>query len=171
MKGKIIIGLIFVFFATMSQAQNNKFIPPDITSKNHFLFLPEIQIDSAFITNLSTVLFDKNNNDMNSVISNPNNKWRHFHINFEKKDSLNYYIEVSLWDIPAKKSVFFFEYNRYFYWFSGEIPPNIILDTKSKVRFSYKEPNPAPYDPPFWYLIYNGETKNIEIEKKYCFEF
>jgi len=170
MEGKIIIGLIFVFSAIIGQAQSNKFIPPDMTPKTHSFVLPELQIDSAFIVNLDTVLFNKNDRLMNSRISNPNNKWRHFRIQFEKKDSLSYCIEVSLWDIPAKKSTGFFEHNGYFYWFGGEIPPNIILKTKSKKRFSYKEPIPAPYDPPFWYLIYNGETKNIEVNEKCNFE-
>jgi hypothetical protein len=81
---------------------------------------------------------------------------------------LSYCIDVSLWDIPARKSVGFFEHNEFYYWFGGAIPPNIILETKSKKRFSYKEPVPAPYDPPFWYLIYNGKAGNIEVEEKYC---
>jgi hypothetical protein len=172
MRDKIIIGLIFVFSATISQAQNNKFIPPDMSQKTHSFALSELQIDSTVIANLATILFDKNNRYVNSIISNSRNSksWRHFHIYFEKKDSLSYCIEVSLWDIPAKKSAGFFEYNEYFYWFAGEIPPNIILETKSKKRFSYKEPIPVPYDPPFWYLTYNGKTGNIEFEEKYCSE-
>jgi hypothetical protein len=170
MESKIIIGLIFILSTTISQAQNNKFIPPDMIQKTHSFVLPELQIDSTVIANLAAVLFDKNSRYVNSIISNPNNKWRHFHVYFEKKDSLSYCMEVSLWDIPAKESTGFSEYNEYFYWFCGEIPPNIILETKSKKRFSYKEPVPAPYDPPFWYLTYYGETGNIEVEEKHCSE-
>ena len=168
MKNKIIIGLIFVFSTTISQAQNNKFIPPDMTPKTHSFALPELHIDSTVIANLDIVLFDKNDSYINSIISNPRDRksWRHFHIDFEKKDSLSYCIEVSLWNIPARKSAGFFEHNGYIYWFGGEIPRNIILETKLKKRFSYKEPVSAPYDPPFWYLMYNIQTGCIEIKEK-----
>jgi hypothetical protein len=167
MEGKIIIGLIFVFSATISQAQNNKFISPDMTQKTHSFALPALQIDSIFIANLNAVLFDKNDRYMNSIIFNSREKsWRHFHIRFEKTDSLNYCIVVSLWDIPARKSTGFFEYNGFLYWFGDDVPPNIILRKKSKRRFSYKEPLPAPYDPPFWYLMYNIQMGSIEIKEK-----
>jgi len=170
MKGKeIILGLLFFFSMNISQAQEKRvFIPPNWEQKTHSFEVPELQIDSAFIVNLDTILFDKNNSYMNSIISNPNNRWRHFHIRFEKKDSLNYCIVVSLWDIPTK-SAGFFEHNGFLYWFGGEVPLNIILGKNLKKRFLYKEPIPAPYDPPFWYLMYNSQTGNIEFIKKYCY--
>ncbi|GHT46279.1 hypothetical protein AGMMS49965_23740 [Bacteroidia bacterium] len=171
MKGKIIIEFLLALLATVSQAQNNnKFIPPESTTKTYSFALPELQIDSMFIANLDTVLFDKNDRFMNSRISNPNNRWRHFHIQFEKKDSLNYCITVGLYDIPARKSTGFFEHNGFLYWFGADTPLGIILGTKSKKQFSYKEPIPAPYDPPFWHLIYNKQTGEIEIKERYCFE-
>ena len=84
------------------------------------------------------------------------------------EDSTNYSICLSLWNIPAKKSIGFFEYNNFFYWFDGEIPLNIILKTKTQKRFSYKEPIPAFYDPPFWTLIYHIQTGNIEFKGQDC---
>jgi hypothetical protein len=162
---KIIIGLMFIFSSITGQAQKNKFIPPDWEQKTYSFTLPALQIASIFMENLNDVLFDKNDSYMNSIVSNSKNKFRHFHIYFEKTDSLNYCIVASLWDIPAN-SKGFFENNGYFYWFDGEIPPNIILETKSKRRFSYKEPIPAPYDPPFWYLIYHIQTESIEVKEK-----
>jgi hypothetical protein len=167
MEGKIVIGLIFVFSATINQAQNNKFVPPDWTPKKHSFALPELQVDSIFIDNLIIVLFDKNDRYMNNIMSNPREKlWRHFHIQFAKKDSLNYCMEVSLWDIPARESIGFFEHNGYFYWFGDDTPPNIILKKKSKRRFSYKEDIVGFYDPPFWTLMYRIPTGSIEVKEK-----
>lgn len=73
-------------------------------------------------------------------------------------DSLSYSISVSLWDIPARKSVGFYQYNKYFYWLGGDIPSNIILKTKSKKQFSYRDHLPNTYDPHFWNLCYNPST-------------
>ena len=165
---KNILGLFFIFCTIVIQAQDNKiFIPPDMTQEIHSFELPALLVDSIFIENLHTVLFDKSCDYLNSIVSNPRAKsWHHFFIRFEKKDCLNYCIEVSLWDIPVRKSAGFFEYNGFLYWFGYDVPPNIILGTKSKKRFSYKEPIPAPYDPPFWYLAYNVQTGCIEVKSK-----
>ena len=170
MQGKIIIGLIFIFATTVCQAQkSSKYKSPDMITKTHSFVLPELQVDSIFIENLNAVLFDKNDHYVNNITSNPHGKlWRHFHLQFEKKDSLNYCLEVSLLDIPARESIGFFEYNGFLYWFGNDAPSNIVLETKSKKQFSYKEPLPAPYDPPFWFLMYNIETGNIEVKEEYC---
>lgn len=162
---RFVLGLFVIFFAMMTQAQENrKFIPPDMTQKSHSFALPELRVDSTFVENLNTVLFDKNDSYMNDIISNPREKsWRHFFIHFEKKDSLSYYMMVSLWDIPAKKSIGFFQHNGFLYWFDDEVPPNIVLETKSKKEFSYKEHLPMTIDPRFWTLMYYSQTGNIEI--------
>lgn len=161
----IVIGFIYAFSSIASQAQkNDKLIPFDMEQKTYSFSLPELLIDSVFMENLNTVLFDKNDCYMNNIISNPNNRWRHFHLGFEKIDTLHYCIAASLWNIPARISTGFYENNGYFYWFGGKVPPDIIAETKSKKRFSYKEPIPASYDPPFWYLVYNIKTGNIEIQ-------
>jgi hypothetical protein len=165
MEGKMIMGLLLALSATVSQAQNNnRFIPPDWTPKTYSFALPELQIDSMFMENLNIFI--------DSIISKQKDSksWRHFHIQFAKKDTLNYMIEVSLWDIPARNSAGFYEHNKYLYWFNVGTPPDIILGKKKKKQFSYKEPIPAPYDPPFWYLIYNKQTGKIEIKERYCFE-
>jgi hypothetical protein len=58
MESKIIIGLIFIFSVTISQAQNNKYIPPDWTPKKHSFALQEYAIkDSAFYNDLCSILF------------------------------------------------------------------------------------------------------------------
>lgn len=161
-----ILGLFILFFVTMSHAQENKkFIPPDRTPNIYTFTLPELQVDSSFIANLNTVLFKKEGCGIDNC-----SKWKHFHIIFEAIDSLNYSIDLSLWDIPARKSIGFFEYDNFFYWLGGKLPPNIILEKKSKKRFSYKNPIPAAYDPPFWTLIYCSQTGSIEIKKKIVIE-
>lgn len=161
---KFIIGIMFWFLSTISYAQKNKFIPPNWEQKIHSFVLPELQIDSTFIANLDTVLFDKNCRI--PLVHNPKRD-KHFYIRFEKKDSLKYSMVVVLLDTPAENSTGFFENNGYFYWFGGEVPPNIILETKSKRRFSSKEQQIIGfYDPPFWYLMYNSQTGNIEVKEK-----
>lgn len=150
---------------TVIQAQKNeRFTPPDMAQKTHTFALPELQIDSTFITNLNAVIFEKERCGVEK-----NRKWKNFFILFEAIDSTSYSICLSLEDIPADKSIGFFEYNGFYYWLHGEIPPNIILKTKTKKRFSYKEPIPAPYDPPFWTLIYHTQTGNIEFKGNDCY--
>lgn len=162
---KSILLLLFIGGAIVIQAQKNGgFILPDITQKTQTFVLPELQIDSAFIANLNTVLFEKEGCGVEKC-----SKWKNFHITFKTMDKMNYSICLSLWSIPAKKSIGFFKCNDFFYWLGGEIPPNIILETKSKKRFSYKDPISAPYDPPFWTLIYYTQTGNIEFKGKNCY--
>lgn len=165
MKGKMIIVLILVFSTTISQAQKKKvYIPPDWKTKTHSFFSSELQIDCTFMGRLNTVV--------DSIISKQNDSksWHHFHIKFEKKDTLNYDIEISLWDIPAKNSIGFYKHNEYLYWFGVDIPPDFILGEKNIKRFSYKDPFPGPYDPPFWFFTYNRQTGRIEVKERHCFE-
>jgi hypothetical protein len=165
MGNKIIIvmiaGLIFVFSATIIQAQKRTFIPPENTEKKYSYMRPELQVDSTFIANLNTILFNENDGYMNNIISNPQNS-QHFHIHFEKKDTLNYCIVVSLWNTPLESSIGFFRHNGFYYWFDKDAPPNIILCKKNKKQFSYTEDLIGFIDPPFWYLIYNYQTGKIE---------
>lgn len=53
--------------------------------------------------------------------------WGIFHLNFENTDSLNYSIVVMPEDFPARKSVGFAIYNKYYYWLGDVTPPNLIL--------------------------------------------
>lgn len=162
---KYILGLFIFFFAIMSHAQENKkFIPPEMTPNTYTFALPELQVDSSFIANLNAVLFEKESCRVDRC-----SKWKHFHITFEIIDSLNYSICVSLENIPRRKAIGFFEKNKFFYWLGGDIPPNILLEKKSKKRFSYKDNIPAPYDPPFWTLIYYSQTGRIEFKAKDCY--
>lgn len=166
---KNIFLLLFIFFVALSQAQENRvFTSPDIIQKNNSFALPELQVDSAFIECFDSLFFVKENYEMSLMLSNPKDykKMRHFHIDFKKNDSLNYSISVSLWDIPARKSIGFFEHNEYFYWLGGDIPSNIILKTKLKKFFSYEELGLYTYDPPFWTLIYHSQTETIEIKEE-----
>ena len=123
----------------------------------------ELCVDSVFIRNLNGILFDEEG----ACWMNCDNKWRNFHLDFEKIDSLNYSIQMMFWNIPVKESIGFYKYNEYFYWLEGDIPPNIILAVKSKKRFSYKEHPPfLIIDPPFWFLMYNSQTGDIEVKEK-----
>jgi hypothetical protein len=101
---------------------------------------------------------------MNNIISNPR-KSQHFHIHFEKKDTVNYCIVVSLWDTPSEYSIGFLRHNGCFYWFGIDTPSIIILRKKSKKRFSYTEDLIGFIDPPFWNLMYNVQTSNIETKE------
>ena len=171
---KYILGLLFVFLVSISQAQENRvFVPPDKTLKTYTFVLPELRVDSTFIACLNTILFDKKYQYMNWILSNPNSSrsLRHFYIHFEEKDSLNYSIQIMLGDIPGKNSTGFFERNEYFYWFGDEIPPNIILETKSKKQFSYKEHPPRFIDFPLWILVYNKQDGSIVFKTNDYLEY
>ena len=162
-KKKIFLFLLIGGVTVIQAQKNEKFTPPEMTQKTHTFALPELQIDSTFITNLNAVIFEKEGCGVEK-----NRKWKNFYIIFKMEDSTNYSICLSLWNIPAKKSIGIFEYNNFFYWFDGEIPLNIILKTKTQKRFSYKDPIPAFYDPPFWTLIYHTQTGNIEFKGNDC---
>ena len=169
-----ILGFILVFSVRIStsRAQENKVIaPPDWEPITRTFMSLELQIDSAFIERLDSMLFDKKWERMNSILSSPNSSksWRHFYISFEKKAGSDNFITVSLGDTPARNSIGFLKRNEYFYWFYGDVPPNIILKTKSKKRFSYKEYMYEVIDPPFGFLIYNSQTGNIEVNEKDCY--
>ena len=156
-----------MFASTISQAQNNsKYQPLDITAITHSFVSPELLVDSTFIEKLNTVLFGQDDRYLQFVLSNPPSKkvW-HFYIQFTRRDSLNYCLVVSLEDIPARKSIGFYEHNGFLYWFGKDVPSIIVLETKASKRFTYKDPIPAPYDPPFWLFVYNIETGILEAWK------
>ena len=160
-KKKIFLFLLIGGVTVIQAQKNERFTPPNMTQKTHTFALPELQIDSTFITNLNTVLFSQKGCGVKK-----DSKWKIFFILFKAIDSTSYSICLSLEDIPAEKSIVFFKYNDFYYWLHGEIPPNII--SKTKKRFSYKEPIPAFYDPPFWTLIYHTQTGNIEFKGQDC---
>ena len=162
-KKKIFLFLLIGGVTVIQAQKNERFTPPNMTQKTHTFALPELQIDSTFITNLNTVLFSQKGCGVKK-----DSKWKNFFILFKAIDSTSYSICLSLEDIPAEKSIVFFKYNDFYYWLHGEIPPNIISKTKTKKRFSYKEPIPAFYDPPFWTLIYHTQTGNIEFKGQDC---
>ncbi|UBD16766.1 hypothetical protein K6V25_02575 [Bacteroides salyersiae] len=162
-KKKILLFLLIGGVTVIQAQKNERFTPPNMTQKTHTFALPELQIDSTFITNLNTVLFSQKGCGVKK-----DSKWKNFFILFKAIDSTSYSICLSLEDIPAEKSIVFFKYNDFYYWLHGEIPPNIISKTKTKKRFSYKEPIPAFYDPPFWTLIYHIQTGNIEFKGQDC---
>ncbi|EOA59422.1 hypothetical protein HMPREF1214_01574 [Bacteroides sp. HPS0048] len=162
-KKKILLFLLIGGVTVIQAQKKERFTPPDMTQKTHTFALPELQIDSTFITNLNAVIFEKEGCGVEKSRESKN-----FHVIFEMEDSTNYSICLSLWDIPAKKSIGFFECNDFFYWLGGEIPPDIILETKIPKKISYKDPIPAFYDPPFWTLIYHTQTGNIEFKGNDC---
>ena len=152
---KNILVLLFVFSTGISQAQENRaYIPPPPPETYHFA-LPELQVDTVFIKNLNTILFD-----VRYGWSGSDNLFKSFPVNFEKIDSLNYSISVGLWYMPGKNSTGFFKHNEYYYWLGGEIPPNIILETKSIKQFSFIELI-GLFDPPVWFLMYNMQDGSI----------
>lgn len=173
MGDKFFLVLFIISFAIISQAQEKrKFTPPDIKPNIYTFTLPELQVNSIFIANLESVLFDRKCHFIDSILSNPNEseKLRHFHFQFEKIDSSNYSIIAMLEDFPAIKSVGFSRKNKYYYWFGGILPPNLILKKKSKKRFSYKDYSGFfTTDPPLWILKYNCQAGYIEIIEKPCY--
>lgn len=169
MKSKILIGLIIVLTSTIGQAQNNsKYQQPDMTVKTHSFLSPELLVDSTFIEKLNTLLFKQDDRYMQFLLANHHSKTWHIHIQFTRRDSLNYCLVVSVEDIPARRSMGFYEHDGIIYWFGKDAPSNIILGTKASKHFSYKDHIPAPYDPPFMFFVYNSETGILESEDDHC---
>ena len=53
-KKKILLFLLIGGVTVIQAQKNEKFTPPNMTQKTHTFALPELQIDSTFITNLNT---------------------------------------------------------------------------------------------------------------------
>ena len=113
-KKKILLFLLIGGITVIQAQKNERFTPPDMTQKTHTFALPELQIDSTFITNLNTVIFEKEGCGVER-----NSKWRNFFILFEAIDSTSYSICLSLEDIPSEKSIVFFIYNDFYFWLHG----------------------------------------------------
>ena len=159
-----ILVLLFVFSAGISQAQENRvYIPPDPPETYHFA-MPELQVDTVFIKNLNTILFNVRYGWSSRT------EFRNFLISFEEIDSMYYSIQVMLYINPGRNSTGFFEQNGYFYWLGGEIPPTIILETKSIKQFSFTE-YVGFIDPPFWFLMYNKQDGSIVFKTNDYLEY
>mgnify|MGYP001443615142 CR=1 FL=1 len=168
MNRRIILKMIFVSLAFTSQAQkDNIFVPPNIPQKSYSFELNKLLIiDSVFIEGIDSVLFSKN---CHYAELEDFKFWHDFHITFVKQDSSIYLVFIELWNFPLKKALGFLERNEYFYFLSGDIPPNIIFMSKSKRKFFYKNYFPYTIDPPLWILIYNIQSRKIKIKELYCY--
>lgn len=168
---KRILGLFVILFVSISQAQENKkFNPPEREPNIYTFTLPELQVDNSFIARLDSILLDRKCHYMDLILSDKNKQMRHFYLQFEKIDSLHYSIIAMLENFPAKKSIGFSIHNKYYHWFGGEIPPNMILGEKTKKQFSYKNHSTfSTTDPPLWVLKYNSQTGYIEVKEKPCY--
>ena len=96
-KKKILLFLLIGGVTVIQAQKNEKFTPPEMTQKTHTFALPELQIDSTFITNLNTVLFSQKGCGVKK-----DSKWKNFFILFKAIDSTSYSICLSLEDIPAE---------------------------------------------------------------------
>lgn len=101
-KKKILLFLLIGGVTVIQAQKNERFTPPNMTQKTHTFALPELQIDSTFITNLNTVLFSQKGCGVKK-----DSKWKNFFILFKAIDSTSYSICLSLEDIPAEKSIVF----------------------------------------------------------------
>ena len=101
-KKKILLFLLIGGVTVIQAQKNEKFTPPEMTQKTHTFALPELQIDSTFITNLNTVLFSQKGCGVKK-----DSKWKNFFILFKAIDSTSYSICLSLEDIPAENLQFF----------------------------------------------------------------
>ena len=124
---KLILTLRLTFLAGICHAQDNRiFIPPEPYiegSKNFSFSVPELQVDSAFVDSLNTILFDKKCNA--ASFYQEDKSWQNFFLFFIKKDSLNYTIRLSLKYHPGRKARGFFERDGYRYFLYGSPPPPI----------------------------------------------
>jgi hypothetical protein len=96
-KKKILLFLLIGGVTVIQAQKNERFTPPNMTQKTHTFALPELQIDSTFITNLNTVLFSQKGCGVKK-----DSKWKNFFILFKAIDSTSYSICLSLEDIPAE---------------------------------------------------------------------
>ena len=101
-KKKILLFLLIGGVTVIQAQKNEKFTPPNMTQKTHTFALPELQIDSTFITNLNTVLFSQKGCGVKK-----DSKWKNFFILFKAIDSTIYSICLSHEDIPADISIVF----------------------------------------------------------------
>ena len=162
MKSKTFIGFLLVLASTICQAQN-------VTKKTISFVKPELQVDSTFIEKLNTAFFD---NEYQDYFSKPGDM-EHLFINFTKDDDINYYVEVSLWytmELLPEIAVGYSEHYGFTYWFCGDVPPSIILETKAVKRFSYTVyitdhfgPMVGFIDPPVQWFEYNIETGSLTV--------
>ena len=165
MKNKTFIGFLLVLASTICQAQN-------VTKKTISFVKPELQVDSTFIEKLNTAFFD---NYFQDCFSKPEDM-EHLSINFTKDDDINYYVQVSLsytMEGMPKIAVGYSEHYGFTYWFCGDVPPSIILETKAGKRFSYTEyiTKSTPsfplidfvFDPPVQWFEYNIETGSLTV--------
>ena len=61
-KKKIFLFLLIGGVTVIQAQKNERFTPPNMTQKTHTFALPELQIDSTFITNLNAVIFEIDDN-------------------------------------------------------------------------------------------------------------
>jgi len=163
---KAILILVVMFFQTLCYAQEKDTVlpPPRNIIRTYTFTLPEVQVDSIFIARLNSILFKKENRYMNSLLSKKKNISKHFYLVFEKLDSTNYTISVELGSSFIRGAVGFFIHNNFYYWLKGEIPLNLILEKKTKKKFSYREEShPYTYDPSMWTLRYDCKTREFKL--------
>ena len=68
-KKKILLFLLIGGVTAIQAQKNERFTPPDMTQKTHTFALPELQIDSTFITNLNAVIFEKEGCGVKKIVS------------------------------------------------------------------------------------------------------
>ena len=90
-KKKILLFLLIGGVTVIQAQKNEKFTPPNMTQKTHTFALPELQIDSTFITNLNTVLFSQKGCGVKK-----DSKWKNFFILFKAIDSTSYFLSIMI---------------------------------------------------------------------------
>ena len=168
--GKLFVLLLFIINIITCQSQEKKEIPPPDTNslfKISDFVSTELRVDSFFAHNLDVVLFDINEGMRKLKNDTSPNEYLHFSLKFEKLDSLNYSLGISLYDDPWSIDNIFYKIKHFHYWLEGELPPNIMLEKISKKRFKYNwyifEEGPY-YLCKVGYNIQTGEVKLIEAQ-------
>ena len=170
MKSETLIGFLLILASTICQAQNNSKSEPinALKRKPIYFYKPELQVDSSFIEKVIKGLFDQHEKIYHIEFTYPPSRSssNSIHIYFERKDSLNYKLELCVDSEVNVKSIGYFEQNNLWFWFVGNPPPNIILG-KTKVRKLFVTPDIIyVYDPLYFNFIYNLETGILEATEE-----
>lgn len=163
-----LLSIMFSLLVWGGFTQGKSTAPLPLMDRDHTLWIPELDVDSVFMLQLDSILFSAiskwSNQGHFSESESKSNKY--FHISFRREEHDSAYMDIFLERIPPEKAVGYLQRGEYFYFFDGDIPPDIMLSKRRMKWFSFIL-KVGIYDPPSWELVYNPKTGCIEVKNEY----